>query len=369
MTCSLKALRWFPEEVDSGLRQKTSTMRYAVVAALSILAVAPAALTVAAPAAQLIVLTQDRIASVDMASSRLAVSRATSPGDARKVISAGPFVFLQRKQAVDVLDARTFQRLHMVEWSDEVRDVATSGSLLLVAVASDVHILRVGAGGQTATVRSIHLTKAVDALTAVGTRAYALDDLRVPLFMHRIDLSRPESPRVETMPWEDTNAHLKAQAVGDRWYVLVAYTTISERGQYVVMLPATTPLRELGQRTVARERKPLRAGVPGQYFVEDFRVFRGVFFGVAPADDHLWLVRRNLATEAAETQRVADLGPVGSPGTERRGTLELVGSRLYVGTSSGLQGYELDPVRPPTRVVNFQLPSPVVSIAIQVPGR
>src|SRR3990172_3405449 len=101
MTCSLKALRWFPEEVDSGLRQKTSTMRYAVVAALSILAVAPAALTVAAPAAQLIVLTQDRITSVDMASSRLAVSRATSPGDARKVISAGPFVFLQRKQAVD----------------------------------------------------------------------------------------------------------------------------------------------------------------------------------------------------------------------------------------------------------------------------
>jgi hypothetical protein len=136
----------------------------------------------------------------------------------------------------------------------------------------------------------------------------------------------------------DTNAHLKAQTVGDRWYVLVAYTTISERGQYVVMLPATTPLRELGHRTVARERKPLRAGAPVQYFVEDFRVFRGVFFGVAPADDHLWLVRRNLATEAAETQRVADLGPVGSAGTERRGAIELVGSRLYVGTSSGLQG-------------------------------
>ena len=108
---------------------------------------------------------------------------------------------------------------------------------------------------------------------------------------------------------------------------------------------------------------------PTDHFVEDFRVLRGVFFGIAPADDHVWLVRRNLAAEAAETQRVADLGPVGSPGTERRGAMELVGSRLYVGTSSGLQGYELDPVRPPTRVVNLQMPSLVVSIAIQIPGR
>ncbi len=292
-------------------------MRYAVVAALSILAVAPSALAVAAPAAQLIVLTQDRITSVDLASSRLAVARATSPGEARKVISAGPFVFLQRKQAVDVLDARTLQRLHVAEWPEDVRDVATSGPLLLVAVGTDVHIMRVGAGGQTAALRSVHLTKPIDALTASGTRAYALDDMRVPLYMHRIDLARPESPRVETMPWVDTNAHLKAQTVGDRWYVLVAYTAISERGQYVVMLPATTPLRELGHRTVARERKPLRAGVPVQYFVEDFRVFRGVLFGIAPVDDHLWLVRRNLATETAETQRTVDLGPMGSPGTTR----------------------------------------------------
>lgn len=344
-------------------------MRCTVAAAVSILALALPTVAVSAPAAQMVVLTQDRITSVDLASSRLVVSRATSPGDARKVISAGPFVFLQRKEAVDILDARTFQRLHMVEWSEEVRDVATSGSLLLVAVGSDVHVLRVGVGGQTSTVRSVHLTKAVDALTAVGTRAYALDDLRVPLYMHRIDLSRPESPRVDTMPWTETNAHLRAQAVDDRWYVLIAYTAISERGQYVVMLPATTPLRELGHRTVARERKPLRAGAPVQYFVEDFRVFRGVLFGIAPVDDHLWLVRRNLATETAETQRVADLGPVGSSGTERRGTTDLVGSRLYVGTPSGLMAYELDPVRPPTRVVNFPMPSPVVSIAMQVPGR
>ena len=344
-------------------------MRYAVVAALGILAVVPSALTVAAPAAQLIVLTQDRIASVDVAASRLIVSRATTPGDARKVVATGLFVFLQRKHAVDILDPRTLVRLHAVDWAEDVRDIATSGSLLLVAVGSDVYVLRVGTGGQTSTLRSIRLTKAVDALTAVGTRAYALDDLRVPLYMHRIDLSRLESPRVDTMPWTETNAHLRAQAVDDRWYVLIAYTAISERGQYIVMLPATTPLRELGHRTVARERKPLRVGTPVQHFVEDFRVFRGVFFGIAPADDHVWLVRRNLAAEAAETQRVADLGPVGSPGTERRGAMELVGSRLYVGTSSGLQGYELDPVRPPTRVVNLQMPSPVVSIAIQGPGR
>lgn len=179
------------------------------------------------------------------------------------------------------------------------------------AVVAALGIVAVGTGGQTSTVRSIHLTKAV----------------------------------------------------------LVAYTAISERGQYVVMLPATTPLRELGHRTVARERKPLRAGVPVHYFVEDFRVFRGVFFGVAPADDHVWLVRRNLATETAETQRIVDLGPVGSLGADRRGAIELIGSRLYVGTSSGLVGYDLDPVRAPTRVVNLQMPSPVVSIAMQVPGR
>jgi len=344
-------------------------MQACLLAILSLLAIVPPTPAVFAPASQIVVLTQDRIVAVDLGSSRLVVSRATSPGEARKVASTGAFIFVQRKQAVDILDPRTLVRVHSVDWTEEVRDIAASGSLLLVAVGSDVHLLRVGTGGQTSTVRSIHLTKAADALTVVGTHAYALDDLRVPLFMHRIDLGRPESARVDTMPWTETNAHLKAQAVDDRWYVLVAYTTISERGQYVIMLPATTPLRELGNRTVARERKPLRAGAPVQYFVEDFRVFRGAFFGVAPADDHLWLVRRNLATEAVETQRIVDLGSVGPVGVERRGAIELVGSRLYAGTPTGLLGFDLDPVRPPTRVVNLQTASPVVSIATQVPGR
>jgi hypothetical protein len=330
----------------------------------------PPLAAVAAPAAQVVVLTRDRIIAVDPASSRLAMSRSSAPGEARKVVAGGPFVFLQRKQAVEVLDGRTLQRLHIAEWPDDVRDIAASGSLLLVAVGPDVHILRVGASGQTAALRAVHLPKPIDALAASGMRAYALDDFQVPLNMHRIDLTRPEAPRVETMPWVETNAHLRAQAVGDRWYVLVGYTTISERGQYVVMLPATAPLRELGHRTTARERRPLRPGAAAPYFVDDFRVFRGVFFGVAPADDHLWLVRRPLGPDTAETQRVADLGAVaGWPPVERRGAMELAGARLFAGASGALVAFELDPVRPPTRVLTVPMPSPVISIALEVSGR
>jgi hypothetical protein len=344
-------------------------MRYAVLGTVGILGVMLPAQVISAPAVLIFILTQDRVASVDVASSRLTVSRATSPGDARKVTSSGPFVFLQRKQAVDILDARTLLRQYTVEWPDDVRDIAAAGALLAVAVGSDVHILRVAPSGQTAVLRVVHLTKTIDAVMMVGNRAYALDDMRVPLYMHRIDLTRPESPRVETMPWEDTNAHLRAQTVGDLWYVLVAYAAMGDRGQYVVMLPATAPLRELGHHTVARERRPLRSGAPVQYFIEDFRVFRGVLYGLAGADDHLWLVRRNLAVEGAETQRVADLGPAGQPGAERRGALELTGSRLYAGTPSGLLAFDLDPARPPARVMSVPMPSPVVSIAMQVPGR
>ncbi len=76
--------------------------RYAIAVGLYLLGVVLAEPAVSAPAAQLVVLTQDRITLVDLASSRVAVSRATSPGEARKVTSAGSFVFLQRKQAVDV---------------------------------------------------------------------------------------------------------------------------------------------------------------------------------------------------------------------------------------------------------------------------
>lgn len=340
-----------------------------VLIACGLVWVAQCTTAVAAPVSQLFVLTQDRISAVDLASSRPAVSRAIAPGEARKIVAAGAFIFMQRRQSVEILDARTLLRQHTVEWSEDVRDITASGALLFVAVGSDVHVLRVGASGQTSALRSVHLTKPIDALTVVGTRVYALDDMRVPLYMHRIDVTRPESPRVETMPWEDTNAHLRAQTVGDRWYVLVAYTAMGDRGQYVVMLPATAPLRELGHRTVARERRPLRAGAPVQFFIDDFRVVRGVLFGIAPVDEHLWLVRRNLATEAADTQRVADLGPIGQPGIERRGALELAGSRLYAGTPSGLVAFDLDSARPPARVVSIQMPSPVVSIAMQVPGR
>jgi hypothetical protein len=60
-------------------------MRYTVAAAVSILALALPTVAVSAPTAQIVVLTQDRIATVDLGSSRLAVSRATSPGEARKV--------------------------------------------------------------------------------------------------------------------------------------------------------------------------------------------------------------------------------------------------------------------------------------------
>lgn len=342
----------------------------AVIAVSAVLAPASAAFTVAAPAAQIVALMQDRITVVDLAASRVSVSRVTTPGDARKVVSAGSFIFLQRRQAVDILDVRTLQRLHLVEWSEDVRDIGASGSLLLVAVASDVHVLRVGGGGQTTAVRSFHLPKPVDALTAVGARAYALDDLRTPLYMHRIDLSRLESPRVDTMPWAETNAHLRAQAVDDRWYVLIAYTTISERGQYIMMLPTTTPLRELGHRTLVKERRPPPASGPVPQFVEEFRVFRGVLFGISQGDDHLWLVRRNLGPEAADTQRAADLGAVGAASpVDRRGAIELIGSRLYLGGSGALLGFDLDPARPPTRVVNIAMPSPVVSIALQTPGR
>lgn len=345
-------------------------MRYTLVVVLSLVALAPSLAAVAAPSAQFVVLTRDRLMLADAATGRLVVSRSTSPGEARKVIAAGPYVFLQRKQTVEVLDGHTLQRLHGTDWPDDVRDIAAAGPLLLVAVGADVQVLRVGAGGQTTLLRSVHLAKPVDALTISGTRAYALDDLEVPLNMHRLDLTRPEAPRVDTMPWVEPNAHLRAQAVGDRWYVLIGYTTISEWGQYIVILPATGLLRELGHRTVAKERRPLRPGAAAQYVVEDFRVFRGVFFGVSPLEDQLWLVRRNLAPEAAETQRVADLGAVaGAPPVERRGAIELVGSRLYVGASNALVAFELDPGRLPVRVMTVPTPSPIHSIAVQVPGR
>ena len=94
-------------------------------------------------------------------------------------------------------------------------------------------------------------------------------------------------------------------------------------------------------------------------------MFRNVFFGITAVDDHLLLVRRNLVSESAETQRAVDLGPAGGySAAERRGAIELVGSRFYVGTPGGLQAYELDPVRPPTRVVSLQTPAPVISVVV-----
>ncbi len=322
---------------------------------------------------QAIVLTRTSIIRVDVASSRIVTTRAVGPGSARKVVHAGAFVALQRQRAVEILDPRTLDRLAAAEFSQDVRDVAAAGPLLFVAAGMDVHVLQVGRDAQASPQARVRLPKPADALTARGSRLFVIDDLATPLYAHLIDVSRPKTPATTPITWTDTNAHLRAQAVADRWYVLVGYTTIQERGQYLVILPARPPLRELGRRVVALERKPVRPAAPVAHFVEEFRVHRRsvgqnpLLLGVARAGDQVWLVSRSLDREGAIIERQMPLGAIGEFPHERRGAIELVGARLFVAAPSTLLALDVDP--PSARITRFKTPTPILSFAIAEPTR
>ena len=331
------------------------------------------ALSAAPVRTQVIILTHGSILRVDLANSQVVTTRALVPGTARKVIHAGAFVLLQRQRAVEILDPRTLHRIDAVEFPDDVRDVAAAGSLLFVASGADVHITRVSHDGKTSPLKPVRLPKPADALTARGSWLFVIDDLATPLYAHLIDVQRPETPRVTSIKWTDTNAHLQAQAVADRCYVLVSYTTIQERGQYLVILPARPPLRELGRRVVALERKPMRPAAPDAHFVEEFRVYRSnlqrnsLLLGIARAGDQVWLVSRSVDQEAATNDRQMRLGGIGDFPVERRGVIELVGSRLYVAAPSTLLAFVVDP--PSARITRFETPAPIISFAIAEPTR
>lgn len=320
------------------------------------------------PATQAVVLTHNRIMSVDLANSRVVTSRGVMPGTARKVVQAGAFVLLQLQRAVEILDPRTLERIGAVEFHEDIRDVAAAGSLMFVATGTNVHTLRVSPDGKTLPQKPVRLPKPADALTARGSWLYVIDDIATPLYAHLVDIRRPEAPRVTSIQWSDTNAHLQAQAVADRWYVLVSYTTIRERGQYLVILPARPPLRELGRRVLAVERKPLTARASPTHFVEEFRVYRhdlwrsSLLHGISRAGSQVWLVSRSVDQENAPINPQMRLGVAGDFPAERRGVIELVGSRLYVAAPSALVAFDIDP--PSARVTRFETPAPIVSFAL-----
>jgi hypothetical protein len=279
----------------------------------------------------------------------------------RKVAHGEPFVFVLHAAGVDVLDAQSLRTLHTISFTSEVRDIAGSPSTLVVVRGNQVELLRLGRDGRPQDRTAVALAKRADSVVVEGNTAYVLDDLRTPLYAYMIDLRRPTQPPA-TFRWDDTNAQLKAQAIADRWYVLVHYNTVTEEGEYITVLPPRPPLRILERRTIDARRKAAPQDQP-PWFIREFRVHRDTLYGVYDDGRQIILIRRSMKPERAPIQMANPMGPARLAPEARSGIIDLVGDHLYVAAAMGVQIFDLR-TQSSVGPGGILLDSPVVSFAL-----
>lgn len=306
-------------------------------------------------------LTQASIVRVDATAWKVTATQTHSLRAPRKVAYGEPFVFVLHAAGVDVLDAQTLRTLQTLRFSGEVRDIAASGSALTVAAGNQVELLRLGRDGSPQNRTAVALAKRADAVAVQGNTAYVLDDLQTPLYAYMVDLRRPTQP-LATFRWGDTNAHLKAQAIADRWYVLVHFNTVSEEGEYITILPTNTPLRILERRSIDARRKAAPQDQP-PWFIREFRVHKDTLYGVYDDGRQIILVRRSMRPEQAPIQMANPMGPARLAPEVRSGIIDLVGDHLYVAAAMGVQVFDVSTQRS-VGPGGILMDSPVISFAL-----
>jgi hypothetical protein len=312
------------------------------------------------PAAAFI-LTQTSIVRADTTTWKATATQTLSSRAPRKVAYGEPFVFVLHAGGVDVLDAQSLRTLQTLRFASEARGIAAWGSSLVVAAGNQVELLRLGRDGRPQVRSAVALAKRADAVSIERNTAYVLDDLQTPLYAYIIDLRRP-TPPIASFRWDDTNAQLKAQAIADRWYVLVHYNTVSEEGEYITILPPNPPLRILERRTIDARRKAVPQDQP-PWFIREFRVHRDTLYGVYDDGRQIILVRRSMKPEQAPIQIANPMGPARLAPDARSGIIDLVGDHLYVAAAMGVQIFDLGTQRS-VGPGGILLDSPVVSFAL-----
>jgi hypothetical protein len=317
-------------------------MRFALVFAVSILGLIWAIdATSAAPrlptAAYL--LTQTSIVKVDTTTWKPATKQTISLHAPRKVAYGDPFVFVLHTNGVDVLDAQSLRTLRTLSFASEVRDIAGSRSMLLVAAGNRVELLRLGRDGTVQDRSAVTLVERAAAIAVEDTRAYILDDSQSPINAYIIDLRRPTQPPA-TFRWNETNGLMKAQAIADRWYVLLHFNTASQEGESITILPSTSPLRVLERRSIDAKSKTAPQDPP-PWFIREFRVHRDILYGLYDDGRQIILIRRSIKPEKAPIQLSNPMGPARLAPEARRGIVDLVGDHLYVAAAMGVQVFDL----------------------------
>ena len=328
---------------------------FALISAISSATAAPT-LPVAA-----FLLTQASIVRVDTTTWKAAATETLSLRSPRKVAYGDPFVFVLHASGVDVLDAQSLRSLQTLRFSGEVRDIAGSGSALAVAVGNQVELIRLGRDGRPQDRTAAALAKRADAVAIEGNTAYVLDNLQTPLYAYMIDPRRPTQPQA-TFRWDDTNAQLKAQAIADRWYVLVHFNTVAEEGEYITILPTNPPLRILQRRSIDARRKAALQDQP-PWFIREFRIHRDTLYGVYDDGRQIILVRRSMKPEQAPIQMANPMGPARLAPEGRSGIIDLVGDHLYVAAAMGVQVFDLATQRS-VGPGGILMESPVISFAL-----
>ena len=95
----------------------------------------------------------------------------------------------------------------------------------------------------------------------------------------------------------------------------------------------------------------------------EFRVHPGFLYWADEGVDEMRLVRR--ALDRVDKQSLAQLGQAVGPRPARKGTIELVGSRLYVAAHRELIGFDLNRAERPVRVLRIQSASRIISFALE----
>lgn len=316
------------------------------------------------------ILTQNSLLRVELPGGRRLISIDIPPVTALKVVTAGRFVFLQRKRSVDVLD-RTLEKVKVIQLRDEIKDIAAQGDLLVVAIGPAetpgvvvpgeglIQVFRVASDGSVRTLKSLRVRKPVHDILLRGSSLYAIDDVVTPVYAHYVDLQRPESARISTISWDGVYAHFVSQAVADKWYVFgTHWSGPMNRGmtEAFLTLPLRPPLEFLSKVEIHYPFHMHNAPA-------EFRVHAGFLYWADEGVDEMRLVRRMLGR--VDKQSLAQMGPAIWPRPARKGTIELVGSRLYVAAHRELTGFDLNRGQRPARILRIPTTSRIISFAIE----
>ena len=231
-------------------------------------------------------LTQDEILWLQKNGNEIGVANRishTSDNYERLVVHSSDAIYASSRNAI-VSYNQELQELGRFEFDQELTDFAIHETYAFALIENSLWIINFANPQLPRFIKQLEFPadKPGHHILIRGTRAYVLDNVVMPVYLHWLEIEDPANPALTTLEWEGVNPYLPDQFVDENgWYVLERSNTLFGMFQSVSILSTEPPLIETGSFYLPSwARDPnLDETDPNFFMLQQIAVIHGLLIG------------------------------------------------------------------------------------------